>query len=441
MAPPKPPSSAWPATAATALTDREGWVVLLNLIPVGILAGLRAVFWILNIPMGRWWNRCDSSCYSWRVTAAAAGSTAGTASTASTTTSAATADAADARKKEGRTYLDGVGDSKVMSWGELDSKMAALSQTAGLDLAAVARAGDANADGDGDGSTSAAALIARMDALGARTMPHAHGRCFITHLAGVAKILEAWGQPPLLCACGFAHSVYSTSMFPKGLFTFDQVNKPTPSAKAGRERRVTVAAPSSSFQFQPPSRAYNSLPRTDTLAPNLRPRAFEQRAELRQLLGYRGEMLVYLYCTVGQNAIYAEVRRCLEKGGGALPSAGFPVTNCHSGERLLLPARAAANLLVVLAADLCEQDSAVLTAPRDRVGRSAALSWPPTSPRRASTCSRISCGSRSRTGSCWPRRRATRGATSSRPAPSLSTWPRSPSGQTTSESRRRWTRA
>ena len=68
-------------------------------------------------------------------------------------------------------------------------------------------------------------------------------------------------------------------------------------------------------------------------------------------------MLVYLYCTVGQNVIYTEVRRCLEKGGGALPSAGFPVTNCHSGERLLLPARAAANLLVVLAADLCEQDS------------------------------------------------------------------------------------
>ena len=140
-------------------------------------------------------------------------------------------------------------------------------------------------------------LIARR----IQTFPHAGGRRFTEHITGVAAILSHWNQPDYICLSGLIHSGYSTEMFPWEIFFFSE------------------------------------------------------RRKLSLLVGETVENLVWVYCTVSQINVYREVRRCAECGF-RIPMAGFPVSNCYTGQLGFLPPRLAADLLVLLAADLCEQD-------------------------------------------------------------------------------------
>jgi hypothetical protein len=47
-------------------------------------------------------------------------------------------------------------------------------------------------------------------------LPHS-GRSFVDHLVGTYRVLDAWGQPPVLCAAGLLHSVYGTEDYPHRL--------------------------------------------------------------------------------------------------------------------------------------------------------------------------------------------------------------------------------
>jgi hypothetical protein len=81
------------------------------------------------------------------------------------------------------------------------------------------------------------------------------GRLFPAHLLGVAGILEAWQQPPEIVLAGLLHSVYSTEMYPWGVF------------------------------------------------------GFGERAALAALVGREVERTVFLYCTVSQRFVYEQVGR------------------------------------------------------------------------------------------------------------------------------------
>ena len=79
------------------------------------------------------------------------------------------------------------------------------------------------------------------------------GRLFPAHLLGVAGILEAWQQPPELVLAGLLHSVYSTEMYPWGVF------------------------------------------------------GFGERSALAEEVGSDVERTVFLYCTVSQHFVYEQV--------------------------------------------------------------------------------------------------------------------------------------
>ena len=134
----------------------------------------------------------------------------------------------------------------------------------------------------------------------AQCFPHAGARAFSDHIAGVANILGAWEQPPDLCLAGLLHSVYSTEMYPWRLFKTSE------------------------------------------------------RQRLQAMAGSRVEHLVFLYCTCSQQGLYKEVAR-LSAASQDL-SAGLQVRNFYTGERTVLSSRQAARLLLILAADLMEQD-------------------------------------------------------------------------------------
>jgi len=135
----------------------------------------------------------------------------------------------------------------------------------------------------------------------AQRFPHAGARPFTDHIAGVANILGAWEQPVDICLAGLIHSVYSTEMFPWRLFKLSE------------------------------------------------------REELRALSGPRVERLVFLYCTCSQQELYKEVKHISARR--MTIAGGLRVRNYYTGERALLEAREAAQLLIILAADLMEQDS------------------------------------------------------------------------------------
>jgi len=134
----------------------------------------------------------------------------------------------------------------------------------------------------------------------ASQFPHAGARAFTYHIAGVANMLGAWEQPFDICLGGLLHSVYSTEMFPWRLY------KPV------------------------------------------------ERPRLVELAGARVEHLVFMYCTCSQQELYKEVNGLSERKKSL--SAGLAVRNFYTGERTVLDARQAAHLLVILAADLMEQE-------------------------------------------------------------------------------------
>ena len=132
-------------------------------------------------------------------------------------------------------------------------------------------------------------------------MPNAAGaRPFSHHIEGVADLLGCWCQPEEICLAGLLHSVYSTEMFPWRLFLQSE------------------------------------------------------RQELRDLVGADVEQLVFLYCTCSQQELYRRVNQMCAVRTDL--SHGFRVRNFYTGEAGLLDARQAAKLLIILAADLMEQD-------------------------------------------------------------------------------------
>lgn len=97
------------------------------------------------------------------------------------------------------------------------------------------------------------ALKDLLSSRGANTLPHTHARLFTSHVIGVADILRAWEQPQEVLLAGLFHSVYSTEMYPWGLYGFDE------------------------------------------------------RKALSQAIGTDAERVVWLYCTVSQNFVYTQV--------------------------------------------------------------------------------------------------------------------------------------
>ena len=79
-----------------------------------------------------------------------------------------------------------------------------------------------------------------------------------------------------------------------------------------------------------------------------------ERPRLVELAGARVEHLVFMYCTCSQQELYKEVNGLSERKKSL--SAGLAVRNFYTGERTVLDARQAAHLLVILAADLMEQE-------------------------------------------------------------------------------------
>ncbi|EKX41757.1 hypothetical protein GUITHDRAFT_112173 [Guillardia theta CCMP2712] len=130
--------------------------------------------------------------------------------------------------------------------------------------------------------------------------PHTHGRLFPDHIRGVADILQQWNQPHEICMAGLFHSCYATEMFPWKLFSLTE------------------------------------------------------RSRLQETLGQEVEEIVFLYCTCSQNGIYRQVKSLMRRGQD-IPAEGL-VTNYYTGQQCYLPHKLAAKVLVVLGADLMEQD-------------------------------------------------------------------------------------
>ncbi|KAK3282190.1 hypothetical protein CYMTET_10057 [Cymbomonas tetramitiformis] len=134
------------------------------------------------------------------------------------------------------------------------------------------------------------------------SMPHTNFRSLPDHLLGVARQLQAWKQPPYIRAAGLCHSMYSTEMYPWAL------------------------------------------------------RKFSQRKWLSALIGEYAEQVVYMYCTVSQYRVFREARRLAQLDCAIPMAGGFRVYNCHTGQVRFLSPGFAAELLLILAADLMEQD-------------------------------------------------------------------------------------
>lgn len=81
-----------------------------------------------------------------------------------------------------------------------------------------------------------------------------------------------------------------------------------------------------------------------------------ERQELRDLVGADVEQLVFLYCTCSQQELYRTVSQMSACQDGTDLSSGFRVRNFYTGEQRVLDTQQAARLLVILAADLMEQD-------------------------------------------------------------------------------------
>ena len=79
-----------------------------------------------------------------------------------------------------------------------------------------------------------------------------------------------------------------------------------------------------------------------------------ERQQLRDLVGADVEQLVFLYCTCSQQELYRSVNQMCADGMEL--SSGLQVRNFYTGEKRVLAPRQAARLLIILAADLMEQD-------------------------------------------------------------------------------------
>ncbi|PKL96633.1 MAG: hypothetical protein CVV18_00930 [Gammaproteobacteria bacterium HGW-Gammaproteobacteria-8] len=171
--------------------------------------------------------------------------------------------------------------------------------------------------GDLDPDLSSAGLSDDFDRLGASILgvasryKHSRGRAFQDHLQGVARLLQRWEQDALIVRIGLFHSAYSTQQYPYGLY------------------------------------------------------GYEQRDELRALIGHDTERLVFLFCSHDRVDLYAQAVE-LAKAGETLPEDGLELRNALTGSTACVPAELIAPLLVVHAADLAEQmdgfDFAIISA-------------------------------------------------------------------------------
>ena len=120
------------------------------------------------------------------------------------------------------------------------------------------------------------------------------------HLKGVGSLLHRWRQPESLVLAGLAHSVYSTEEFPLAVFSW------------------------------------------------------RESAMLEDLVGGVAEHRAFLYCTASQSGLYRSVRDLARRGGSL--ADGLVVRNCHSRASARWSAEIAAEVLLILAADLMEQE-------------------------------------------------------------------------------------
>jgi len=153
---------------------------------------------------------------------------------------------------------------------------------------------------------SAAVSSNELDRLGASILSvanrykHSRGRGFQDHLQGVARLLQRWEQDALIVQIGLFHSAYSTQQYPYGLY------------------------------------------------------GYQQRDQLRALIGDDAERLVFLFCSHDRVDLYAQAVE-LAKAGATLPRDGLEVRNALTGSTARVPAELIAPLLVVHVADLAEQ--------------------------------------------------------------------------------------
>jgi hypothetical protein len=82
---------------------------------------------------------------------------------------------------------------------------------------------------------------------------------------------------------------------------------------------------------------------------------FSERNIVRDLIGPTPESMVFLYCTCSQRELYRETLR-LTSLNQPIPRQGLRVRNCQTGETREISARDAANVLMLLGADIAEQD-------------------------------------------------------------------------------------
>ncbi len=82
---------------------------------------------------------------------------------------------------------------------------------------------------------------------------------------------------------------------------------------------------------------------------------FAERNLVRDLIGPTSESVVFLYCTCSQRELYREALH-LTSLNQPMPQQGLRVRNCQTGETREISARDAANVLMLLGADIAEQD-------------------------------------------------------------------------------------
>src|SRR3981081_2667569 len=99
----------------------------------------------------------------------------------------------------------------------------------------------------------AAAAFAEVQRRGADSWPHGFNS-FLGHLCGTHDILTTWRQPERVRLAGAVHSAYATEAFPRALFDLSE------------------------------------------------------REALRALIGDQAERLVYVFCAIHRNELFAQLR-------------------------------------------------------------------------------------------------------------------------------------
>ena len=135
------------------------------------------------------------------------------------------------------------------------------------------------------------------------------GRSFLEHLLCTWRILADWHLPTAVCRAGFLHSAYSTSYYGEALFRFDQ------------------------------------------------------REDVRRMIGAEAEELVYRFCAMDRRGYWDELTRMPQGGPLAYPDRR------RTGARVRISRAKLAQLLIIESANLAEQSRGATGGPAPWMSR------------------------------------------------------------------------